>query len=328
MSISIIIPVYNVEAYIWECIRSVMAQTFDGGLECIIVDDCGSDSSMDIAAQMVANYDSPIQFNILHHDHNRGLSAARNTGIRAAKGDWLYFLDSDDYITPECISTLMGFVKKHPDIELVQGSALTTGDAPDSIKQWLDVSSVSLPEYINDAGTIQKTLLGRTLPPMSWNKLVKREFILANNLFFMEGVFHEDEHWNFYLCKHLKTIAISTDATYVYRKREGSITGKSNKCLHYESLIKIFADIIPNIEGEYKKYQLRFAFSFLFDLYSNAVNPYVIKETKGLIVKLVAKANFFSRMAILMICLIPRKIVRLRLVNWNLIQVIIAKHIS
>jgi len=305
-----------------------MDQTFDGVLECIIVDDCGSDSSMDIAEQMVAAYAGPIQFNILHHDHNRGLSAARNTGIRAAKGDWLYFLDSDDYITPECIATLMGFVKKHPDIELVQGSALTTGDAPDSIKRWLDVSSASLPEYINDTGTIQKTLLGRILPPMSWNKLVKREFVLTHDLFFMEEVFHEDEHWNFYLCKHLKAMTISTDATYVYRKREGSITGKSNECHHYESLIKIFADIIPNIEGKYKKYQLRFAFSFLFVLYSNSTDLCIIGMSKELIRRLVPKVNFFSRVVMIMILFLPRRIVLLRLINWNLIQVRIAKHIS
>lgn len=326
--VSIIIPVYNVEAYIEECIRSVMAQTFIDGLECIIVDDCGSDCSMDIATQMIAAYDGPIQFNILHHDHNCGLSAARNTGIRAAKGEWLYFLDSDDYIKPECISTLMGFVKKYPDVEMVQGSTFIKTDFSDNVNQWLDMSFASLPEYIDEIELIQKSKFAGLLPPTATSKLVKHDFVLTYNLYFLEGVYHEDEHWSFYLCKHLRTMAISTEATYIYRKREGSITGESYERRHYKSMIKIFSHIIPDIEGECKQYQLRFAFSFIFGLYSNSVDPYVIKAAKSLIVKLSTKANSVSRVILLMICLMPRKIIQLRLVNWNLIQVRIARHIS
>ena len=90
MRLSIIIPVYNVEPYIEDCLRSVMRQTYQGAMECLIVDDCGTDDSMAIAERTIATYEGPIVFQVLHHERNRGLSAARNTGTLAAKGDYLY----------------------------------------------------------------------------------------------------------------------------------------------------------------------------------------------------------------------------------------------
>ena len=112
MDVSIIIPVYNVAPYIGDCLRSVMRQSYKGDVECILVDDCGLDESIVIAEQMIAEYDGPIQFKILHHDHNRGLSAARNTGTLQAKGDWIYYLDSDDEITEDCIEKMMTVVSE------------------------------------------------------------------------------------------------------------------------------------------------------------------------------------------------------------------------
>ena len=103
--VSLIIPVYNVSEYIERCMHSVMAQTYTD-IECIIIDDCGTDDSMAKCEQMIREYEGPIKFLILHHEHNRGLSAARNTGIHQTIGKWFYFLDSDDEITPHCIEKL------------------------------------------------------------------------------------------------------------------------------------------------------------------------------------------------------------------------------
>lgn len=86
--VSIIVPVYNVAPYIKDCLQSVMRQTYKGSMECLIVDDCGTDESIAIVERMLAEYDGPIYFQILHHDHNRGLSAARNTGTMQATGDY------------------------------------------------------------------------------------------------------------------------------------------------------------------------------------------------------------------------------------------------
>ena len=99
MKISVIIPVYNVAPYIAACLQSVMRQTAQAALECILVDDCGPDNSMEVVNETLKSYNGPVDFKIVRHTQNRGLSAARNTGMAAATGDYIYFLDSDDEIT-------------------------------------------------------------------------------------------------------------------------------------------------------------------------------------------------------------------------------------
>ena len=93
MKISIVVPVYNVAPYVADCFYSIARQTWQGPLECIFVDDCGTDDSMSIVEHCIDDYSGPIDFRIVRHVHNRGLSAARNSGISAATGDYVYFLD-------------------------------------------------------------------------------------------------------------------------------------------------------------------------------------------------------------------------------------------
>ena len=114
MKVSIIIPVYNVAPYIKRCLDSVVAQSFQD-IECILVDDCGTDNSKEIVQQYIDNYQGQIQFKFIHHEKNLGLSGARNTGIKVATGEWLYFLDSDDSIIPDCIAILLALQEKYPD---------------------------------------------------------------------------------------------------------------------------------------------------------------------------------------------------------------------
>lgn len=80
-----------------------MRQSYNGAMECILVDDCGTDNSMEIAEQLIKAYNGPIDFKVVHHEHNQGLSAARNTGMDASCGEYVYFLDSDDWISDDCI---------------------------------------------------------------------------------------------------------------------------------------------------------------------------------------------------------------------------------
>ena len=126
MKISIIVPVYNVEEYIEDCLRSITAQTYKGEVECIIVDDCTPDSSCTIIEKFISKYAGNIQFKLLHHEKNRGLSAARNTGIDATTGEYIYFLDSDDEITPNCIELLAEPLKKEK-YDFVIGDYKTVG---------------------------------------------------------------------------------------------------------------------------------------------------------------------------------------------------------
>ena len=123
---TIIIPVYQVEQYIQKCLLSVVSQSYTKGIECILVNDCTKDESINIAQKLIDEYRGNIKFRIINREENGGLSAARNTGILEAKGDYLYFLDSDDYITPDCIKVLAETAQKFPKAQIVQAGAEAT----------------------------------------------------------------------------------------------------------------------------------------------------------------------------------------------------------
>ena len=108
--VSIIIPVYNVASFIIQCLDSVRSQSYTN-LEVILVDDCGTDNSMAVVQEYLKHH-SFTEVKILHHTHNRGLSAARNTGLEAATGEYVFFLDSDDELTDDCISVMAEPIEK------------------------------------------------------------------------------------------------------------------------------------------------------------------------------------------------------------------------
>lgn len=239
MKISIIVPVYNVEEYIKECFDSISTQTYKGEIECIFVDDCGQDNSVTMLEKLIKDYQGLIKFRIIHHDHNKGLSGARNTGILHATGDYLYFIDSDDTITPDCIEKLAGLLEQYPGVDIVQGSTKSSW-------KWLQLAGKRFPEFSDNFKWIRKTMLKRFAIPMTaWNKLVRKDMIINNRLYFEEGLIHEDELWNFMLAKYVHSIAFCSDITYIYRENPNGITGKSKE-RNYAPLLNLMIDRISN----------------------------------------------------------------------------------
>lgn len=218
--ISIIIPVYNVEKYIEECLESVVGQTTTVPMECILVDDCGKDNSVAMTEQFIKNYDGPIQFKMLHHEHNKGLSAARNTGIREAKGEYVFFMDSDDKLyDEESMARLVSLAEMYPDAEIIQGNATPI----------MAYGEDQLPEYSNDREWIRESMCILRIPDTAWNRLVKRDFIANNNLFFAEGFLQEDTIWMYQIQKYISSIAFCFKFTYWYRYNpEGIMRGMSH----------------------------------------------------------------------------------------------------
>ncbi len=223
VSISIIIPVYNVEQYIEACLKSVIAQTYKGHMECLIVDDCNQDNGIEIAQNIIANYQGPIIFRILHHDQNRGLSAARNTGMKEAIGDYLFFVDSDDELPPNSIEQLAGALDDGQH-DIVVGDIKTIGN--DALHEYLRLKL--------DDGTVLRD--GDIIHHYKthWNmmaqaKLYKASFLRQQRLTFMEGLIHEDELWSFEIACMAKTLKAIQYPVYLYYLREGSITDISNK---------------------------------------------------------------------------------------------------
>lgn len=322
MKISIIIPVYNVAEYIEECLNSVIAQTYMGDMECLIVDDCGTDNSIAIAERIIQNYHGNIKFQILHHDYNRGLSAARNTGIKASTGDYVYFLDSDDSIIPECLQLIVDILKKYPDSEIVQAGAIVT----DKNFEWLDIKKKELPEFSNDKNWIKTTMLGRDIIPITaWNKLIKKEIITNNNLFFKEGIIHEDVHWNFFVAKRITQLAICCHNTYNYNVRPGSImTAKNDKSI--KSMFIIFDDFIKNIDSDCKSSQVGMIFSKLHSMYIFPKNELYKKEVKELLLKLSHEVSCIGKFTICTMLCFPNYINRKRIIYSYLVEKCLASH--
>nr|WP_297165202.1 glycosyltransferase family 2 protein [uncultured Dysgonomonas sp.] len=218
MKISIIIPIYNVSKYIERCITSVMCQTYQN-IEIILVNDCTPDNSMDIVANLIDNFSTKHEIIICNQDVNQGLSAARNTGIRKATGDYIYFLDSDDELPKDAIKKLVYLATKY-NSDFVIGNVEQI--YPDSVK----LINVKLfeKEYIECNSEIKISFLQKKWYVMAWNKLVKSQFLFDNNLFFEEGIYHEDNLWSFQLALVAQSMSICNDTTYLYHMNPGTIS--------------------------------------------------------------------------------------------------------
>lgn len=264
-SISIIVPVYNVEPYVEDCIRSVMRQTYSGPMECIIVDDCGTDNSMVIVEKFVAEYDGPISFNILHHEHNRGLSAARNTGMDVATGDYLFFLDSDDELTIDCIEKLTAKVTEDIELEMVQGNAKSN---PSKTPDIFNVQILSLQTSKNSE--VRFCLFHhRQIIQNAWNKLIKRSFIVKNAVKFKEGMLYEDVLWTFFLLKHISRVSFIPEVTYIYRRRPNSIITSTDLKTSMASNKLLYSEILSNLTLGYEKEEMEYYTKRFTGIYIN-----------------------------------------------------------
>lgn len=216
--VSIIIPVYNVAPYIAACIHSVINQTYRK-LELIFVDDCGSDDSIAIVGNFFNEHQRDWNAKIIKHAHNKGLSAARNTGLKFATGDYVYFLDSDDSISEDCIECLMAEAEKNK-------CDFVIGDYSDTLGE--NASPLLLESGCLNGNEILHSYAEGLWYVMAWNKLCKRDFLLKNELFFEEGINHEDVIWTFKLACCAQTMGIVHKQTYLYSIRAASImTGMS-----------------------------------------------------------------------------------------------------
>lgn len=220
--ISIVIPVYNVEHYIAECLQSVMRQTYTGPIECIVVDDCGTDKSMEIVERIISDYDGPIEFRVLHHEHNRGLAASRNTGTDVATGDYFFYVDSDDYIVDDCLVILTEPLKER-NYDMVLADCQLT-DNPYHIQYMCHETG---PVFGNE-NIFREVHVNRTLFKMAWNKLFKASLYKDYDIRFLEGQLHEDDFWTYKTTLYMESLYVQNVKTYVYRIRPGSITSDYN----------------------------------------------------------------------------------------------------
>lgn len=255
MKISIIVPMYQVEQYLAICLKSITDQTMTDGVECILVDDCGSDRSLFIAKDFIEHYQGNVLFRIVEREKNGGLSAARNSGIDVASGEYVYFLDSDDEITPNCLEIMWSLVEKYGKVNLVQGAFFEDEKYANSI------SNIKFPEFCTCQAEI-KTFLLQYLGDIvgAQSRLINLSFLKEHHLYFEEGIIHEDNLWTFFLSKYVRTMAYCDVCTYYHRYNPNSITGNVNvikETIAYKHIIQTCSrSIDPFLIGIQKEWLL------------------------------------------------------------------------
>lgn len=242
MKVTIIIPVYLVELYIKDCLKSVYNQKYNN-IEVILVNDCTPDRSMELAKEFVDESSLPagMEIKFLEHERNRGVSAARNTGTSAATGDYIYYLDSDDEIDPDCISLLVQPLKKMR-YNLILGDYSVVGERG---KSQLNLSEG---EVIGNNKIFHEYCF-QNIYSYPWNKLCNREFLIKNSLYFREGLSHEDDLWSFQMSMVAESMYVIKQNTYLYKIREDSFTTTETVLFEINTYIKISELINSMIKG-------------------------------------------------------------------------------
>ncbi len=227
--ISVIIPVYNVEKYLPRCLDSIINQTYTD-LEIICVNDCSPDKSS-VVTDEYAKKDSRIK--IINREKNGGLSAARNSGINAATGDYIYFTDSDDWIDKDYIEKIIGTALKSNSDIVVNTNVIRDFEDKDSKPLFFGNLSPLKEEFVQAKDAINNIMWS------AWSQLFKTEFIKKNNLNFPEGYIYEDMYFTPNAYMNTDKIYKFYGSAYHYCIRNTSITGSlSNK--QNESMFNLF----------------------------------------------------------------------------------------
>lgn len=236
--ISIIIPVYNVSAYLPQCVESVLNQTYKD-LEIILVDDGSKDNSGTLCDEY-AKKDSRIK---VIHKENGGLSDARNVGTSQAKGNWIFYLDSDDWIVPNAIEVLFQYAIQN-GCDAVQGGLYYA--YPDHLLKRREEPSAVL----NRNEAMKELIINDRVKNFAWGKLYKTS--LVKDLLFPKGKFFEDCYWQHFVMDKVTRYGIIDAPLVYYRQRENSISGAtSNRIL---DLLQGNRDRLDFVKEKYPQY--------------------------------------------------------------------------
>lgn len=221
--VSVIIPIYNVEKYLIKCVESVTQQTYSN-LQIILVDDGSTDRGGDIC-NLLAHKDARIE---VVHKENGGLSSARNTGLKAAKGEYIFFLDADDYIMPQLVEICVAAFADHGG-DVIAFNYVYENEYGDVIYKThfrkCTYQLNSKEKKINFLTNIQTEY--DNLGWNAWNRFYKAEVLLENQIYFPDNkeIFAEDLAYAMRVCLHAKRISVIPDVLYHYVNRDKSIMG-------------------------------------------------------------------------------------------------------
>lgn len=237
--VSIIVPIYNVERYLGRCLDSIEKQTYFD-IEIICVEDCSSDDSL----QILADYQTHPRIKVIYHDKNQGLGAARDTGIKNSSGQYIVFVDSDDYIAPDYIQNYVEVFAENVDIVIggytrIEGNKSVAYPLVDNKEQpWT---------YVSACG-----------------KMFRASFLQQNNLSFRGVRYYEDVPFNYRCMLCRPTIAFIDNPGYFYVLNPASITRSGNQKMKYMTYIgshrQIASELINENLSEFDREMLEYEF--------------------------------------------------------------------
>ena len=228
--VSVIIPCYNVEKYVDQAVQSVLSQTYTN-IEIILVDDGSTDGTADICDRYAEEYD----FIQVIHQENKGLSCARNVGIEQSAGEYVYFLDSDDWISSAMVQSVIEKIAFH-EADMLFFDAYTTDEGGKVLEDNLSGIKPKLEESVKSGEEWFKIMIDQNnffaCVPFH---VYKKSFLLQNNLKFYPSILHEDELFSFYAYLNAKKVLRDSGIYYFRRLRSSSIMGNPNYYLRFTS---------------------------------------------------------------------------------------------
>ena len=235
--VSVIVPVYNVEKYLEKCLNSLVNQTLDN-IEIIIVNDGTKDNSEEIIKKFIEKYPQKI---VYLKKENGGLSDARNFGIPYAKGEYIAFLDSDDYVEKDIYKEMYELAKKE-NSDMVECDFLW--EYPDKTRE--DIGQV----YNGKKEMLEKVRV------VAWNKLIRRSILEKAQIQFPKGLRYEDVEFTYKLIPHLNKVSFLKKPYIHYIQRENSISNVQNE--RTKEIFTVLDNVITyytenNFYDEYKE---------------------------------------------------------------------------
>ncbi len=295
MKLSIIVPVYNVEKYITECLDSI----YDGNLndfEVICVDDRGNDKSIEFI-EKYTNEKEIKNLKIIKHDKNKGLSESRNTGINVASGKYICFLDSDDMIVAESLNKLVNEAIKD-DLDIIEGNLKEIFETDINIETGANKIKRNSTEVLDGDTYFYSMCQNKEFIPMAWCKIYKLEYLKKQELF-MPNLKFEDEEFSPRVIINAQKVKYYDIVFYIYRRRDNSITTNIIKSNDWVESYLIIIDKLTNFaetikdKKSYECLKNRIS-NFALSLLKNPVAYGSSKENLEEIINIVKKNKIYK----------------------------------
>lgn len=275
MELSIIVPIYNVSDYLEECLDSIY-RLKNQEYEVILVNDGSTDNSLEIITQYCKKF--PDKTKVINQE-NKGLSGARNAGLRCASGEYIAFIDSDDVIdTPQFECFIKSVIKDNLDVGLGEYSRLIGDDLRLTSSIQKRLKNYKLQVLQNGESFMNHFIepLTNNVRVETWVSLYKREFLIKNNILFLERLLHEDTLFFFRVFRIAQKVKYYPIVFYWYRERSGSIMSNASSLPSALNRLYIIDELLMDIERN--QFSNKALNSCLLAMYFNLIRRHKIKN--------------------------------------------------